>query len=337
MPAGASLSNGIYKSGPLSDDEMWSAFAYLFSPKAKHAASYKYGFLKAILDNLYNTDENLILTFDQLFSKFAEIYWNLVLKHHIKQNVPGVGGKTTKLEQALWDAEERFNIVQGTPFESLTSEMNLYVCKKVKQGCKENVVGALYGDLQELFYSFDKKGEWIQLNPVMYEFVCKHKTAIEKLNYFEWAKYLERINSDDVMDHLLTKIDESAKRSNLDYYRRILFEEFENECFYCGKTVTEKAVHVDHFIPWSFIKDDNLWNFVLACPKCNESKKDKLAPRAQLDLLVQRNNKIIMEQTNKPLMRNYQAKRLVEIYSWASANGYKDIWVPPARKAAING
>lgn len=81
----------------------------------------------------------------------------------------------------------------------------------------------------------------------------------------------------------------------------------------------------------------NAWNFVLACPKCNESKKDKLAPRAQLDLLVQRNNKIIIEKTNATLMRNYQAKRLVEIYSWASANGYKDIWVPPARKAALNG
>ena len=39
----------------------------------------------------------------------------------------------------------------------------------------------------------------------MYEFVCKHKVAIEKLNYYEWAKFLERANADTVVDHLLSK------------------------------------------------------------------------------------------------------------------------------------
>ena len=83
MSAGAGLREGKYREGHLSEDEMWSAFAYLFSSKSKQSASYKYGFLKAILDNLYNTDENLILTFDQLFSKFAEVYWNAVSVLHL--------------------------------------------------------------------------------------------------------------------------------------------------------------------------------------------------------------------------------------------------------------
>ena len=337
MSAGASLSEGLYKTGHLSDDEMWSAFAYLFSPKAKHSASYKYGFLKAILDNLYNTDDQLILTFDQLFSKFAEIYWNLVLKHNIRQSPVIVGGKTTKLEQALWEAKSRCPVADELPFESIPTSVKDYVCRRVKIDCKENVVGALYGDLQELLYSFSKKGEYIKFNPVMYEFVCKHKIAIEKMNYYEWAKYLEKINSDDVMDHLLTKIDESAKRNNLEFYRNILFEEFENKCFYCGKSLAKSTVHVDHFIPWSFIKDDKLWNFVLACPSCNLKKNDRLAPRAQLDLLIKRNEQILVEKPDYSPMRNYQAQRLVKIYAWASDNGYKDIWTPPHGKVIAHG
>ena len=107
MAAGAGLREGFYIQKHLSDDEIWSAFSFLFSTRSKNSASYKYGFLKAILDNLYNTDENLILTFDQLFSKFAEIYWNLVLKHHIRQAPVSARGKTTKLEQALWRAKEK--------------------------------------------------------------------------------------------------------------------------------------------------------------------------------------------------------------------------------------
>ncbi len=324
MAAGASLREGYFKEGILSEDEMWSAFAYLFSPKAKHSASYKFGFLKSILDNLYNTDENLVLTFDQLFSKFAEINWNLVLKYQIRQ-----APTSTKLEKALWKAKGQCLVVEDIPFESIPDDIKDSVCKEVKRDCKENVVGALYGDLQGLFYSFSIKEGFIKLNPAMYEFVCKHKLSIEKLNYYEWAKYLEKINSDDMMDHLLTKLDASSKRNSLEVYRRILFEEFENKCFYCGKTITQKTVHVDHFIPWSFIKDDNLWNFVLSCASCNEKKSDKLAPKAQLDLLVARNRQIILAEYNNKLMKNYTEQRLIKIYSWAKENGYKDIWTPP--------
>ncbi len=329
MAAGAHLSEGPYKEGKLTDDEMWSAFAYLFSSKAKHSASYKYGFLKSILDNLYNTDDQLVLTFDQLFSKFAEIYWNLVLKYKIRQSPQTVDGKATKLERALWSAREKCPLAEELPFENLPPDVRDYVCQRVANDCKDNVVGALYGDLQELFYSFSIRGRFIKFNPLMYEFACKHKVVIEKMNYYEWAKYLEKINADDAMNHLLTKLDESSKRNSLDYYRNILFEEFENRCFYCGKPLTQKTVHVDHFIPWSFVKDDNLWNFVLACPTCNLKKSDKLAPEEQLDLLVARNEKIIVTRSNPVLMKNYAAQRLKRIYHWALDNGYKDIWTPP--------
>lgn len=116
-------------------------------------------------------------------------------------------------------------------------------------------------------YSFSVREEWIQINPVMYEFICKHKVMIEKLNYYEWARYLEKVNEDSVATKILDKIDESSKRNNLSMYRQILFDEFESKtCFYCGKPLKADNVDVDHFIPWSFIKDDKLWNLVLHVP-----------------------------------------------------------------------
>lgn len=325
MPAGFDLKEGDFVHRQISDDEMWSAFAYLFSSKSSNDTSYKYGFLKSILDNLYNVDENLTLTFDQLFSKFAEIYWNLVLKHHILQKAPTKNQRMSAIERVLLEAQERYMIEEGVPFESLTNEMIFDICRRVKQKCKENVVGALYADLGRLLYAFSKSGEWLKLNPVMYEFVCKHKVAIEKMNYYEWAKFLEKVNDSSAVDHLLSKIDESAKRNNLSYYRDILFEEFENKCFYCGRKVSVGNVEVDHFIPWSFIKDDNLWNFVLACPECNNRKRDKLANEKFLYGLMIRNNAI---EKTLPGMKNYQERRLLSIYNWALKNGYNEIWTP---------
>lgn len=321
MP-GFDLKEGRYIEKYVSDDELWSAFTSLFSSQSTMVSSYKYGFLKSIIDNIYNTDENLKLTFDQVFSKFAEIYWNMILKYRLKQQAK----KETYLEQILHSAVEKYHLPEGILFENLPTEMMKEIVHDVKQKCKTYVAGALFSDTKELFYSFSKKEEWIQINPLVYEFLCKHKVVIEKLNYYEWARFLERINENDRVDHLLNKIDESAKRNNLNYYRDILFEEFENTCFYCGEKVTKGHVEVDHFIPWSFIKDDNLWNFVLACPECNNKKRDKLASEKYLNDLVIRNTSISIETHNE--MRNYQANRLLNIYDWAKRNGYDKIWTP---------
>ena len=333
--AGYDLAEGRYENRTLSDDEMWSAFSNLFSSRSKNSSSYKFGFLKAIMDNLYNVDENLTLTFDQLFGTFTEVYWNLVLKHGIRQQPISERSNGTYLEQTIKLATEKYAIAAEISFESISDEAKIYVCKKIKSKCKINVVGALFGDTKGLFYSFSRKEEWLQINPQMYQFICKHKLAIEKLNYYEWAKYLEKINDDSVMDHLLTKIDKSSERENLSIYRRILFEEFENEsCFYCGKKLSNdgQKVHVDHFVPRAFIKDDKMWNLVLACPTCNLQKNDKLASISYLEKLLNRNKKIVLVNEKAKDMSTYSAHNLRAVYYWAKINGYDTIWQPKKMK-----
>ena len=333
--AGYDLAEGRYENRTLSDDEMWSAFSNLFSSRSKNSSSYKFGFLKAIMDNLYNVDENLTLTFDQLFGTFTEVYWNLVLKHGIRQQPSSERSIGTYLEQTIKLATEKYAIAAEISFESISDEAKIYVCKKIKSKCKINVVGALFGDTKGLFYSFSRKEEWLQINPQMYQFICKHKLAIEKLNYYEWAKYLEKINDDSVMDHLLTKIDKSSERENLSIYRRILFEEFENEsCFYCGKKLSNdgQKVHVDHFVPRAFIKDDKMWNLVLACPTCNLQKNDKLASISYLEKLLNRNKKIVLVNEKAKDMSTYSAHNLRAVYYWAKINGYDTIWQPKKMK-----
>ena len=292
-------------------------------------------FLKSIIDNLYNVDAELKLTFDQLFGKFAEIYWNLVLKYELRQKRATADGRVSSIERVLKDSAIEYGIIEPIPYESLKPEQMIKITTRVKRKCKENVVGALFEDTRRLFYSFSKEGEWIQINPEMYSFICKHKTIIEKNNYYEWAKFLEKVNEEDVTTKILSKIDASSRRNNLTRYRQILFDEFERKtCFYCGKKLKEDDIHVDHFIPWSFIKDDNLWNLVLSCKACNLNKKDKLPDLYFLSKIEQRNCTIVVE-THKADMVNYRSNKIRTIYDWARTNGYDDNWVPKAPKIVI--
>lgn len=325
--AGFDLKEGRYINRILDEDEMWAVFTYVFSSKSRNDSTYKYGFLKSILDNIYNVDKDLTLTFDQLFSKFGEIYWNLILKHGLRQKAVTKDNRNTYLEQTLHSIVEKYSIIEPIPYESLTPAMMDDYSHQVKMKCKKYVVGALYEDTKRLFYSFSKKEEWLKFNPYMYEFVCKHKVILEKANYYEWARFLEKVNEQNSTFQLLNKIDESAKRNDLSTYRKILFEEFEaRECFYCGKKLHKDSdrMDVDHFVPWSFVKDDNIWNLVLTCPSCNRRKRDRIPSEKFLSDLLARND-IIMEK-HADFMEGYDRKKLVELYKWAIVNGFNSVW-----------
>lgn len=329
MAAGYNLIEGTYEDREVSDDELWSVFSSLFSTKSHNNTSYKFGFLKAILDNLYNVDEDLGLTFDQLFSKFAEIYWNLILDYRLKQRADG----RSKIEIILKSKQEEYSLIKVVPFDSLSPERQSIISELVKKECKRYVIGALFEDTKRLFYSFSKADEWLRINPRMYDFICKHKLIIDKLNYYEWARFLEKENqanrgeNDNPTDHILSKIDESSGRKDLSSYRDILYNTIEShQCFYCGKRLELTEVEMDHFVPWSFIKEDNLWNLVPACPKCNKSKRDKLPKERYLDLLIGRNNRLLECHCSDDLA-NYRHRVLRYVYEFAKINGY-DIWEP---------
>lgn len=326
--AGFDLKDGVFDNRQLTEEELWSIFSRVFSEKSRNDTSYKFGFLKAILDNLYNVDNNLKLSFDKLFMKFTEIYWNLILKYKLRQKAKTKDNKRSYLEQIIESELGKSKIISEISFEALNDNIKVDICHKIKSKCKQNVVGALFGDTSGVFYSFSKKEEYIQLNPQVFTFLSKHKKVIEKLNYYEWAKFLEKVNNNETTQCLLNKLDYVTKRNDLSVYRQILYDEFEEKhCFYCRKELKKNKIEVDHFIPWSFIKDDNLWNFVLTCPECNNKKRDKLAEIKYLDDLVERNRFLIENDTNMVIneFNTYKENKLRNIYYWALCNGYNNI------------
>lgn len=101
MASGWDLSSGIYDDRNVTEDELFSAILTVFSQKSKKTNTYKFALIKAILDNLYNADANLVISFDDLFLKFAAVYWTLVTKHHLHQQPVSDFYKGANIEQLL--------------------------------------------------------------------------------------------------------------------------------------------------------------------------------------------------------------------------------------------
>ena len=330
MAAGWKLQRADYLQTHLSEDEIWYRINYFYSSSSKKRNTYKFGLIKAILDSvfsMYYLDCGYYLSYEQLFEKFAHNYWNLVTKYQLKQMRKDGRSEESAIEQILMSYKHEKLSEVYVEFDSICTGDKKRIVSLVKNECKRYVLGALYEDFGGAIYSFDLRGEGIYLNPIFYEFFCKYKVEIEKINYYEWAKFLETVNTEDALIRVIDKLElATPKREDLSIYRQILETEFEqHNCFYCGKKLNKK-IHVDHFIPWSFVKDDRIWNFVLSCPTCNIKKTNGLADKTYVDAIIKR-NEILRANTTNPLIieqfKNYSYEQIVRLWNYATMSGYR--------------
>ncbi len=235
----------------------------------------------------------------------------------------------SRVERIIKSAVSDNTLLSSLGFEAVGQNEKTSVIKQITAECKRYVIGALYDDFDGIIYSFDLKEDKLIINPCIYNFMLKYKAELEKLNYYAWARFMEQINDDNVLIRVIDKLElATPKREDLSIYREILRKEFEeNTCFYCGKKLGKSVrVHVDHFIPWSFIKDDKIWNFVLSCERCNERKNNKV-PNSDLLIKIEKRNNIIQVIDNSIVQNDfevYSPDLLSRMWKYAKISGMKE-------------
>lgn len=322
------------KKGDLSrvatEEELWAGFNFVFSDSSRKRNTYKFGLIKSILDNLFNVEAakgGLFLSYENIFLKFTENYWNLVTKYDLRQMRRDGRSDLSKIESIIKKYSSKDSTLVYIAFDSINATDRDAILREVTKECKKCVIGALYEDFEGLLYSFDLKSKGIIIGASGYSFMLKNKVQIEKLNYYSWAKFLETVNPPENTSHLIEKLELSTpRRSDLSVYQKILKEEFGyNTCFYCGKRIARNA-HVDHFIPWSFVKEDKIWNFVLACSGCNQEKNNKI-PSNECLQRVERRNETMKASSNSIIVRDFSSYYdgiLSQMRQYARNSGFKD-------------
>jgi len=128
---------------------------------------------------------------------------------------------------------------------------------------------------------------------------------LSKILIYEWAKFLEKTN---FTPRLISKIEELGikKRRSLSKYKKILLEIDGSKCFYCNSKIEEQDIHIDHFIPWSYIYEDSSWNLVVSCSMCNLKKSDNLPPKNFIKIICSRNEKFGLNEYKKDINEYYE-------------------------------
>ena len=281
--------------------------------------TYKFALAKFLLD--YSNDEKLsktkIISYTVIAEKFLEYYWFQECKYKFKQDF-----KIDKMPVIISIIRE----FCGT--EYIPESYELYFSKRegvrqkmilqIEKKCLQDVLPRFQPKGNSLFYNHfhklspsrkkfrlpAKDKRYIELHPESHKFLKENYNELSKILVYEWARYLEKTN---FTPRLIAKIEGLGqhKRASLNSFKKILLNEMDAKCFYCEKSVKNRPLHIDHFIPWSYIYEDAIWNLVISCPTCNLKKSDNLAPKICLSKIEKRNKEYNFNEYNKDVTEYY--------------------------------
>lgn len=132
----------------------------------------------------------------------------------------------------------------------------------------------------ECLYSIHKEETefYIEINPVWDTYLHNHYNILSDFAYWNLAQFLQVRNPN--VPAISNKLIKPATRDSLSNQHRFWDTVIELggtiHCIYTGRELHRAEYALDHFIPWSFVSHNLLWNLIPADNSINSSKGDKL-------------------------------------------------------------
>ena len=146
------------------------------------------------------------------------------------------------------------------------------------KGTKREVIMLSQEYENNCLYRIYSDKTFIEINPEWETYLYVNKRIIFDFIYWNLLKYLQLRNPN--VPNLASKLIKPITRTSLTKQRNfwnIVFDEYKTiQCIYTGKELTKNEFDIEHFIPWSFVSHDQMWNLIPSDSSINSSKRNKL-------------------------------------------------------------
>ncbi|MCC6604729.1 MAG: HNH endonuclease [Anaerolineae bacterium] len=126
-------------------------------------------------------------------------------------------------------------------------------------------------------YRFHLQDGTIEIHPRWLAYLQEHLAIVTGFCLWHLLNYLQKNNPN--VPNIAAKLFEPGTRK-LNASRRFWQQAFEEMeiicCIYSGQAMSKAAFSIDHFLPWSFVAHDLLWNLIPTPKNVNSSKSDQL-------------------------------------------------------------
>ncbi|PWQ97304.1 HNH endonuclease domain-containing protein [Leucothrix arctica] len=144
-------------------------------------------------------------------------------------------------------------------------------------------------------YSFvqDQDQACIQIHPewVNYLLQAGNITIVKDWTLMGWISYLQKRNPNTpaIINKVLPPIKRSSLSSQTSFWKKIIEADAGQDlrCIYSNEPLLNQSFSLDHFLPWTFICHDQIWNLCPVTPSSNSSKGNKLPADDYVEKFIQ--------------------------------------------------
>lgn len=262
----------------------------------KTSATYKYYWLLSIIQSVEN--EKILIPKKDLFAGMISHAWYTVNYFHVSF------GKQDQIQQAIFYINELESIpINGNRdfvFHQLTRSKNGNTESKLWHFDKNVPHWFLSPWFPKLPYESEAQrkvriyqesktfenqclysvyADHIEVNPQWINYLRLNSRLLKDYCFWNLALFLQSRNPS--VPDITGKLIKPAIRHGLQKQRKkfwdIVIQELGSiECIYTGEKLTEENYAMEHFVPYSFVSHDLIWNLIPADISFNCSKNDRL-------------------------------------------------------------
>lgn len=317
--------------------ELERLFLAILTKGGRKDNTYKFALARFLLDYSHEQDQlavneavqantGVAIPYDRIAQAFLRYYWHQECMYKIQQNrhpeKPPAVIRVIREQVSDGYVPAAYDSIDERDKDEMIRKIRMKVFDREEHKTSiviptfQNIVDGNTVVRKQAFYDYDDDRGVLTLKPAALLMFRKNYDILTKSVFLEWAKYIESIN---MVPRLIEKIGAGSP----DYKPpklalKVLQKDF-RECFYCDARLGHAEIGVDHFIPQTYIFDDELWNLVLACKECSRKKGNLLVDEGYLGDLLKRNERwgpkiSLLESSIKNIDRGRGWRNVIEMH-----------------------
>jgi hypothetical protein len=295
---------------PISNSLNISALSGLFN---ETTTSYKYLYFLSLLDILKrnNFDVSCPITFQEIIIEmlanawFPHTYFKLSFgtQDKITQKLDSLNLEITEPILKFTDTDKKMlrKTISSQKINDTISYFKKYVpfrllCPFLEEELKvENVsrgrgndldlampnIAKKYFEIKKPLYCFNSI-EYKDCNSIIFssewaKYLQDHYQIVRGWASWEFLKYMQQKNPNipNVVNKLFIPQKRDSLKNQTQYWKTILTDQ-EINCIYSKVKLNQDNISLDHYLPWSFVAHDLLWNLIPTIKSVNSSKSNNL-------------------------------------------------------------
>ena len=132
----------------------------------------------------------------------------------------------------------------------------------------------------QCLYAINSNRDEIVINEIWVDYLAENYAILRDFAFWNLTQFIQKRNPNvpDVSSKLIKPIQRDSLTKQHKFWDTYIEIVGSINCIYTGKQIHAKQYDLDHFVPWSFVSHNLLWNLVPADSSINSSKSNNLPP-----------------------------------------------------------